>query len=299
MQRKHILQVLGSVLVLCASMVGGVTADDDWILSVEGPDGLIEVSHQDFFDTLSEYRVSVQVDEEEFTGIPIWRVLRLADAEKSLGPGDMVVIAGLDKTHEVPYPVVYKNDSFLLIYEMNGEPLGDSVMDGSHPFGPLMYLGPGFIDGTQVGAVSSLSKYEVSDWTLQVSTADASSHITMDEWENLSVANVRSVDGPDGFVFSGVQLKQIIESFADVPDESSMLRITAQDGYSVNISWSDVAEGEGYIIADIMNEDPLPKYISGLFGPDVKVPGWPLILIDPDFPGEMSVGNIIKIEILN
>ena len=299
MQSKHILLVLGSVLVLCASMCGVVTADDDWVLSVEGPDGLIEVSPQDFSDTFSEYRVTVLVDDEQFTGIPIWRVLRLADAEKSLGPGDQVVITGIDKTYEVPYPVAFKNDSYLLIFEMNEVPLGDTIMDGSEPFGPLMYLGPGFIDGTQVGAVNSLSINEVSDWTLQVSTADASSHITMDEWANLSVANARSVDGPDGFVFSGVELKEIIESFAGVPDDSSRLRITAQDGYSVDISWSDVAESDGYIIADKMNEDTLPKYITGLFGPDMKVPGWPLILIDPDFPGENSVGNIMKIEILN
>lgn len=299
MQSKHLLLRVGSVLLLCVAICGGVMADTEWAISAQGPDGAVAVSSVDFYETLSEYQITVQVDDELFSGVPVWRVLRLADAEKTLGPGDLVVITGVDKTHEVPYPVVYKSDSYLLIYEMNGVPLGDTVMDGSQPFGPVMYLGPGFIDGTQVGAVSAISITEAEEWSLQVSTADSTTHISMDEWNNLLTDNERSAQGPEGYVFSGIQLKEIIESFAQVPADSSILRITAQDGYSVEIPWAEIKDSDGYIIADTMNEAPMPKYITGLFGPDVKVPGWPLILIDPDFPGEMSVGNIIKIEILS
>ena len=66
-----------------------------------GPDGEISVSPADVQDIIEKKGVSVQIEGQDLIGL-LLRVLALADADKTLGPGDIVHITG-DTTPDIAY----------------------------------------------------------------------------------------------------------------------------------------------------------------------------------------------------
>jgi|GEM_PF-3312079 len=275
--------IFTGITILFLIIISGTFANaaDDWSMTISGPDGKLMVDKTKIDALIQEYGVSVKIEDESKTGVPLWRVLRLADLKKTLGPGDIIEIKG-ESEYKIPYPVVYKNNAYLLI-----------VTDG----GPYLYAGP----DTRVLSMKGIRSFEISntdDWILTLVSKGEKKEITREIWNDLIRESGKEKTDDKGRVFSGIPIYSLVEDHDIKPAIGSNLTITGQDQYSVEIPWTKISGNTDYLLADKMNGEILPKFIeiSAEYG---NTPSWPLILIDPDFPGVYSVGNVAEIKILN
>ncbi|HWQ68282.1 MAG TPA: hypothetical protein VN372_15615 [Methanospirillum sp.] len=289
MDRQTLTGICGLLLFLFAIVPIGVSAE--WSLSVTGPDGVIPVDKAAFDAAVAERGVTRQIDDSTtIGGLPLWRAVRMADAGKILGPGDIIEITGPDKTTKVPYLKAYKNDDYLLINSKNKDPISDSS-------GPVAFAGPDYPGDTTVNAVSSISISTTKDWTVTLKAGDETQEISSDEWTALMRDDATEVSGPDEMLFSGIPFTRLTALLQAKPKSGQMVTITGMDGYKVEIPWDQISESDMFVVASTLKGEALPKYLKGLFGEDVSTPAWPLMLIDPTFPGNNSVGSIVDISI--
>lgn len=263
-------------LCCCVACVSSYSGD----LKVSGPDGEISINAELIDELKSEHGVKVMVDGGDQIAVPLWRVVRLADSNKELGPGDIIEISA-DSTIQVPFQTAYKNVEYLMA------DIGNDlffVLD---------------TDGSTVskGRVQSIDISTTEDWELVLSSGDEKKSITKDSWDELISQNYAEKTDKEGRVFSGVPIFWIFESQGIVPGEASRLKITGQDRYSVEIPWIEIAANQDYLLADQMNHESMPKFIV-LSEETGNTPAWPLMVIDPQFPSINSVGNVAELSIL-
>ncbi|OQA54235.1 MAG: hypothetical protein BWY45_02648 [Euryarchaeota archaeon ADurb.Bin294] len=269
------------VFILCILITGVIAEDNaEWHIILTGPDGELSVSPADVQNIVEKKGVSVQIDGQELKGAPLWRVLALADTGKTLGPGNIVHISG-DTAIEIAYPKIWKNDGYLIIAAQDG---------------PNLYVSAG-LAGEGVKKISSIDISETDDWTLQIISSEDVRKISKEMWDDLALQYQKEKETKNG-AFSGITISDLLVSQEIIPETDAKINITGQDGYTAQIPWNKISGSSDYLIADKMDGSELPQYIIGLFAPDWPTPAWPLMHIDPEFPGNDSVGNIETIEIL-
>ncbi len=268
--------------MLCV-LITGVIAEDTagWSITLTGPDGEISVSPADVQDIIEKKGVSVQIEGQDLKGAPLWRVLALADADKTLGPGDIVHITG-ETTAEIAYQKIGKNDGYLIIADKTG---------------PYLHITPG-LSGDQVKKITSIDTSTTDDWTLLIKSTGGSKEVSKELWKDLALQYPGEKATETG-VFSGVTIPDLLASQDTSPGAGVKIKISGEDGYAVEIPWDKISGSSDYLIASQLDGSDLPKYLVGLFAPDWPTPAWPLMHIDPEFPGNDSVGNIDTIEILS
>lgn len=262
-------------------MTGIITADSSWSITLTGPDGEITVSPADLQSIIEKKGVATQIDGQSSMGAPLWRVTALADKGKTLGPGDIVHITG-ETTLDIPYPAIAKKDGYLIIDDTSGP---DLVISSDLP-------------GEGVKKITSIGISTTDEWILQLRSDGVNTEIPKEKWKELVLQYATEKETSAG-TFRGITLPDLFASQNIVPVKDTKVKITGQDGYSAEIPWETVAGNKDYLIADQLDGSDLPKYIVGLFAPDLPTPAWPLMHISPDFPGNDSVGNIDAIEILS
>lgn len=258
-----------------------LSAADDRGVIVSGPDGTVGVDLTTINSLKSESGVSVPTDTGRVTGIPVWKILQLVDKKKTLGPGDIIEITG-DNSMEIQFLAAYMNDDYLLADTANGLSLYISS-DGTV---------------TSKGRVTSIGISSTDDWTLTLITGDVTKKITKSDWESLVSQNKKEKTDSQNRIFSGIPIYKLFETQGLTPARGSLLKITGQDRYSIELPWDNILGNEDFLLADRMNQEIIPKFItlSAEFG---NVPAWPLMVIDPDFPGNNSVGSVAELKILN
>ena len=261
---------------------GSITScADDRSIQVSGPDGEVMVDNTTAGGLISEYGVPVQIGSEIKTGVPLWRILRLADKKKTLGPGDIIEITG-DSEQKIPYQSAYKSNAYLLI--LSGE-------------GPFLYVGPD-TKYSSIKKVKSIETSSTDDWVLTLISQGTRKEVTRDIWKNLASMSRKEKTDNQNRIFSGIPIYTLFEYQGITPTQESKLIVTGQDGYSVEIPWTDLSDNAGYLLSDKMNKETLPKFIE--ISPEYgNTPAWPLMLIDPEFPGNNSVGNVVELKVLN
>ncbi len=111
----------------------------------------------------------------------------------------------------------------------------------------------------------------------------------------------------EGDEWSGVPFWLLVAMVDDDPDsgpdhynfndalaaEGYSIKVTADDGYSVNFESADIARSDDYIVANALNGEPLP-----LLRPNSTKPCFPLQLIGPAIISGKMIGNISSIELI-
>ncbi|HOJ96451.1 MAG TPA: hypothetical protein PK024_06405 [Methanospirillum sp.] len=269
------------VIVCIALMTGIIIADSSWSITLTGPDGEITVSPADLQSIIEKKGVATQINGQSSLGAPLWRVTALADKGKTLGPGDIVHITG-ETNLDIPYPEIAKNDKYLIIDEKSGP---DLVIRSD-------------LSGEGVKKITSIGISTTDEWILHVRSDGVDIEIPKEKWKEL-ILHHSTEKVTNAGTFRGITLPDLFASQNIVPVIDTTVKITGQDGYSTEIPWETIAGTKDYLIADQLDGSDLPKYIVGLFAPDLPTPAWPLMHISPDFPGNDSVGNINAIDILS
>lgn len=267
-----------SILILCCFVASASPYPGD--LTVSGPGTEIQVSGDEIDRLTSEYGLQVQVDGEQYTAIPLWRVVRLADPEKEYGPEDIITVSG-ETSLTIPFQAAYQSNGYLIAEIGDGLSL---VLDSEG-------------DTILKGRIDSVEVSETDDWELILSSGDITQTITRDAWDAMITQYQTEKSGAEDRLFSGVPIFRIFESQGILPGEGARLKITGQDGYSTEIPWDEIAGDGEYLLADRMNHEIMPEFIV-LSDETGNTPAWPLMVIDPDFPGINSVGNVVEMTII-
>lgn len=279
---KRVLIFAGMMTLFLIFLCGSFTsAADGPSIRVSGPDGEVMVVNTAIDSLISEYGIPVRIDAQSAAGVPLWRILRLADKNKTLGPGDIIEITG-DSEQKIPFQSAYKNNAYLLV-----------VTDE----GPYLYVSPD-TKYSSIKKVKSIDTSSTDDWVLTLISQGKKKEVTRDIWKNLANMSRKEKADNQNRVFSGIPIYTLFESQGITPTQESKLIVTGQDGYSVEIPWADVTGNAGYLLSDKVDNKNLPKFleISSEYG---NTPAWPLMLIDPEFPGNNSVGNVVEFKVLN
>jgi len=164
-------------------------------------------------------------------------------------------------------------------------------------------------DGAAVTDTGEKTDVDVTqdDWTLQLSGAREETVSRSYFEEGLACHSSHQVfwTDEDGNEWGGVPLWLLVAMVDDDPDEGSAhynfndelanegytIDVIAGDGWKATLASADIARDDGYIIANTLNGEPLPKETPG--GKDC----WPLHLKGEKIFGGQQVGNIVRIEL--
>lgn len=146
-----------------------------------------------------------------------------------------------------------------------------------------------------------------SGWTLKLSGAKEVT-ITKEEFEEgLACRSSHQVSwtDEDGNEWGGMPLWLLVAMVDDDPDEGPdhynfnedlaakgyAVDVIASDGWKATLDSADIAHNDGYIIANTLNDKPLPAETPAGKG------CWPLHLKGSEVFGGRQVGNIVRIEL--
>ncbi|MFA5416704.1 MAG: hypothetical protein WC295_14530, partial [Methanoregula sp.] len=148
------------------------------------------------------------------------------------------------------------------------------------------------------------------DWSLSLKGA-RSDTITKSYFESaLACSNsghmVNYTDA-DGNVWSGIPLWFLVGIVDDNPDVGPLhfnfndsiaaqgysIKVTGNDGYAINFESADIAHSNGYIVANLLNGQPLPE-----FRINTTKPCYPLQMIGVNISAGKLVGSIKEIELV-
>ncbi len=269
-------------LLVCLALISAMYAAQagEGSITLTGPDGTISVGADDINSIIEKKGVPIMLDDQPYQGAALWRVLALCDGKKTLGPGDIVHIAG-NTLFDVPYQVIAKNNTYLIVDDVSGPVL---VIGSAHPEKAVMQI-------------TAIDVSTTDDWTLHIGVLGIERLVTKDEWNKLA-AQYRTEKTTKVGTFEGITISDLLLSQEIIPPDDASVKIIGQDGYTAEIPWKMIADSPAYLIADKRDGKELPKYLVDLFAKNVSTPAWPLMHIDPGFPGNESVGNIEFIEVV-
>ncbi len=286
-------------------------ATASWSITVTG--AVSQTVGQSWFENaLSCHEVAEWTDSSGnvWSGLPLWYLAGLADDQIVHGIGsfnDALAQAGYDiEVRSVDgyaqwfeSEAVARSTGYIVANKVNGEPLSDSHY-------PLRLVGNGLTAGAQrVGKIGSINLHnipQVDTWTLQLAGA---SDYTMAQAEFESAVNCTTNNHSATFTDSsgtwkGLPLWLLVGYVDDdnahganaFNDELAALgyqvRVVAADNYSYTFRIADVARNNNIIVANTLNDAPLPPE------------RYPLRLVGSGLvSGGQKVGRIAKIELLN
>jgi len=244
----------------------------------------------------------------EWKGLPLWLLVGWVDDNIQHGPDsfndelaalgyDVRVIAADNFSYTFPISDVARNDHIIVAGLLNDELLPDGYY-------PLRLVGSGLTSGRQ--RVREIVRIELLNlpWTLELSGVDDHT-MTRAEFEgavlSYSVVYTEVVGANGGtmmYEWGGLPLWRLVgwvdddtqgpDAFNDeLADLGYDVRVIASDGFSYTFPISDVARNDHIIVANTLNDQPLPA------------DSYPLRLVGSDLTsGKQRIRQIVRIELL-
>jgi PGF-pre-PGF domain-containing protein len=303
----------------------------DWTLSMIGAQTVTVTS--DYFESGIACGHNASWTDPEtgdvWAGMPLWFLVGMVDDIESgshytfndafAAEGYSVKVTSKDGySINIPSADMARNSGFIVANTLNGSALPETIGEKSKPCWPLQIKGADASAGQLVGAIASIELVglpEPSDgWTLRVCGV-VNDTITQAEFEELGCHGGVTYTDEQGIVWSGVPLWYLvgvsdnIETTThwtfddDAAAANYTIRVAASDGYSQSYGSAQVARSNGYILANLMDGQPIPEtdssYPIKLVGDNVpkKVKGVAEIdLVDliPPPPAEGSWNLALK-----
>jgi DMSO/TMAO reductase YedYZ molybdopterin-dependent catalytic subunit len=310
------LRLVGSALTSGSQRVGMIASInlenipeiDTWTLELSG--AFDYIMRQAEFDSAVlcpyiNHKVEyVDPNGDVWVGLPLWLLVGWVDDAISHGPDSfnddladigyqVKVIASDGYSYTFQISDVARNDDIIVAYTVNGEPLPEDRY-------PLRLVGSALVSGGQrVGQISRIELLNLPvvepEWELELSGAMTTT-LTPIEFQAEAVANPASwVDG-SGNTYSGMALWRLVGMVDDrdsatfndtLAAEGYSISSIASDGYSRSVDSALIARNDDIIVANLMNDLPLPE------------DQYPLRLVGTGLSSGQMVSMIVKIELLD
>jgi len=257
-----------------------------------------------------------------YTGVSLWVLVSAVDEadgpDGEYGFNDLLAQAGYNVTvgatdgysKTFTSIKVARNDSMIVANRLDGEPLPDSEF-------PLRLVGAGLSSGQKVGKVSNITlsdMHETANWTLWLNgTRDVemsaatfvgtyycglhARYFNYTQFGSSHAAYYNFTNGTGDHSYAGIALWELIScidgvdlshyEFNDTLAETGYtVRLTASNGYQVNLTSQEVARNGTLVIAFMLDGQPLPSSM------------YPLRLVSQWLPGSSKISQIVSIELV-
>ncbi len=270
--------------------VKAAAAPGDWTLSLKGK------TTQTFTKADFEKSLACQSSHKAtwtdtktgdvWAGMPLWMLVAMVDDEETGGhytfndalatKGYSVKVTSKDGySINIPSTDMARSDGFIVANTLNGEALPETIGDKKKPCWPLQIKGSEADAGQLVGAIASIELVGLPEpdqgWTLKVCGA-INDTITQAEFEEAAAchSSVKYTDN-NGVVWTGVPLWYLVGvsdniettdhwTFDDTrAAQNYTIKVIASDGWSQTYGSVQVARSHGYILANLMNGQPIPE----------------------------------------
>ncbi|WP_220682253.1 PGF-pre-PGF domain-containing protein [Methanofollis formosanus] len=260
----------------------------DWTLSLKGACDAT-VTKADFekgIACLSSHRASWTDPDtgDVWAGMPLWMLVAMVDDEESgshytfndelAAEGYSVKVISEDGySINIPSADMARNSGFIVANTLNGEPLPETIGEKNKPCWPLQIKGSAADAGQLVGAIATIELVGLpgpdEGWTLKVCGA-VNDTVTQAEFEEVGCHGTVEYTDNENRVWSGVPLWLLvgvsdnIESKDhwtfddDLAATNYTVRVIASDGWSQEYGSKQVARNNGYILANLVDGQPIP-----------------------------------------
>ncbi|WP_165394774.1 PGF-pre-PGF domain-containing protein [Methanofollis fontis] len=246
-------------------------------------------------------------------GMPLWYLVGMVDDVESGGhytfndalaaEGYSVKVTSSDGySVNIPSAEMARNNGFILANTLNGSVLPETIGDKNKPCWPLQIKGANASAGQLVGGIASIELVGLPDpsegWTLKVCGV-VNDTITQEEFEEFGCHGGVNYTDNQGIVWTGVPLWYLVGvsdnlettdhwTFDDALAATNYtIKVIASDGWSQEYGSVQVAESNGYILANLMDGQPIPETDSS----------YPLKLVGDDVP--KKVKSVAEIDLVN
>jgi hypothetical protein len=283
---------------------------EPWGITVTSAVTTTPVSQSWFENALACHEVVTWTDDSdnEWSGLPLWWLLGLADDEVVHGMGsfndalaregyDIEVQASDGYTRSFRSEDVRRSSGYIVANLINGKPLTDSF--------PLRLVGSEITSGrdrvSMIESINLLNIPDIETWELELSGAQNYT-MTQTEFESAVYCpdfehSAVYTDGEEN-AWKGLPLWQLVgwvddarqhgpDAFNDeLADLGYDVRVIAADNFSYTFPISDVARNDNIIVAGLFNDQSLPD------------DDYPLRLVGSDLTsGKQRIKQIVRIEL--
>ncbi|MEA1943869.1 MAG: metallophosphoesterase [Euryarchaeota archaeon] len=294
-------------------LVGLPEPPEGWELKLLGDVGDV-ITQAEFEDAVSCHGATYTDGGDIWAGVPLWHLVGAVDDLETTSHWTfndtlaatnytVKVIAADDYNRTFDSGKIAYGNGYIVANTLNGEPL-DYLC-------PLKLVGSEVFGGNRVGNISEIDLVELitpppdpDSYNLNLTgrITDVLSQAEYEAAANSSCYGVTWTDPDTGDVWEGVPLwffcGWVDDRIPHGPDGFNdnqaaagyKIIVKAGDGYSKEFASADVARNGGYIVADMLNCEPLSKEGSH--------PPWPLRLVGSEVSGGARVGNIVEIELV-
>jgi DMSO/TMAO reductase YedYZ molybdopterin-dependent catalytic subunit len=302
-------QLVGNIAEI--ELVGLPEPDAGWELRLEGVVN-DTITEADFLWGINGGHATNYTDNQGrvWTGMPLWWLVggvddlemtshwTFDDALAAANAYTVRVSAADGYNVSFTSSAIARSDGYILAYLMNGTPL-------SEDYAPLRLVGTNITSGAQkVSHVATISLDGLpgpsGDWTLQL---DGPIEYVMGQDEFEAGVACHTATYTDGFgnEYQGIPLWYLMgwvdDRIPHGPDGFNEILarngytviVTAGDGYSKEISSTEIGTDDRFIVANTLNGSPLST--------EGDHPPYPLRLVGEGAQGSLSVGNIARIEL--
>jgi DMSO/TMAO reductase YedYZ molybdopterin-dependent catalytic subunit len=312
------LQMIGPA-VSSGQLVGNITSIElvglpeppaGWTLTMEG-EVVDTITQAEFADAIAcTHQVTYDDGIDVWGGVPLWELVGAVDDiettahwtfndDRAAAGYTIRVSAGDGYSRTFASADVARSGNYIVANTKNGEPLTD-------PIAPLRLVGANVTGGARVGNIETISleglpSYPDGDWCLQLDGA-ISDTIPQPEFEDWAACHPATYDDGAGNVYEGIPLWRLMGWVDDriphgpngfnnaLASAGYTVIVTAGDGYSKELPSQQIGTTDGFIVANVLNGQPLPT--------DGSHPPYPLRLVGAGLPSaSYSIGNIARIEL--
>lgn len=301
-------------------MVGSINVGpyaEEWTLQLSGVEEL-EMDRPTFESLAScyyhtaYYNYSDDDGDHSYEGVPLWVLVSAIDGgdveDGHYMFNDVLAESGytVNVTASDGYSgnftseQVARNDSIIVAYKLNDEPLEEGDW-------PLTIVGDGLSGAQKVRMIASIALEGVEDapaWELELAGLTSA---TLDEWEFVALYNCDEglhlsyynyTEDDEDHSYAGIPLWVLIGMVDGVDsghwefnDSLAVLgynvTITGTDGYNKTISIGDIEYNDSLIVALTFDGE----YLTG--------DEYPLMLIGEDLPGSLRIKSVASIELVD
>ncbi|QSZ66557.1 PGF-pre-PGF domain-containing protein [Methanofollis aquaemaris] len=261
----------------------------DWTLSLKGAcDATVtKAEFEKGIACLSSHRASWTDPDtgDVWAGMPLWMLVAMVDDEEGgshytfndelAAEGYSVKVISEDGySINIPSADMAHNSGFIVSNTLNGEPLPETIGEKKKPCWPLQIKGSAADAGQLVGAIASIELVGLpgpdEGWTLKVCGA-VNDTVTQAEFEESGCHGSVEYTDNKNRVWSGVPLWYFLGVSDDIESKDHWtfddtlaatnytVRVIASDGWSQEYGSKQVARSNGYILANLVDGQPIPS----------------------------------------
>ncbi|UUX93062.1 hypothetical protein [Methanoplanus endosymbiosus] len=166
----------------------------------------------------------------------------------------------------------------------------------------FLYGGDDVTEETAVAKVAiEVSSGEPSVWDLSLA-GKSNVTLTKSQFEAKVVSHGEAEFTDDNGLWGGLPLYKIVGIVDDndpetfntaLAAEGYSIKVTSEDGYSINFESADISECDGYIMANSLNSTDLPQTIG-----EKEKPCYPLRMVGDDVGAGQLIGAIVSVELI-